>query len=50
MNLPLHTKANSIRNGTMTEVGEDVVFLTTSDYTIVSEYFKKGANEHRVLI
>lgn len=31
MTLSQQTKANMIRNGTVTEVGEDVVFLATSN-------------------
>lgn len=41
MTLSLYTKANTIRNGTVTECGEDVVFLATRNI-----FFTKGANEH----
>lgn len=36
MTSSLHTKANMIGNGTVTEVGEDVVFLAASDDIIMN--------------
>lgn len=47
MTLPLHTKANMIRNGTVTEVSEDVVFLATSNDIIVSILRTVQKSAHR---
>lgn len=44
MILPLHTKANMIRNGTVTEAAEDEIILAASSGIL------KGANECRALI